>query len=103
MRFRLPALRRPTGRIAALPLVTFVVLTTFACSLDKLTQPQGTANKPTFTVAGDTTVALGGTTPMSLTSSAGGTLNASSAAILWASQSPDIATVDPVTGVVTGV
>lgn len=102
MRFRQRDPRRFPARLAALPFVALTVLTTFACSLDKLLPPEGTPAQVTLAVAGDTTVAMGGTTKMTVATTTG-TLDAAAANLVWTSDAPTIATVDPASGIVTGV
>ncbi|MEO5568435.1 MAG: Ig-like domain-containing protein, partial [Gemmatimonadaceae bacterium] len=101
MRFRQRVPRRLTVRTATLPFVALTVFTTFACSLDKLTQPQGPGTEFNFAVAGDTTVSIGSSATMSITTPTG-PLAASTAVVTWSSDQPAIAAVDATTGVVTG-
>lgn len=103
MRVRQHFPRRLTSRAAALPLLAFAALTTFACNLDKLTQPPLSLQEQIqAAVTGDTTVSMGATTqPLSI-NVAKGTLD-NSAVVIYSSDKPAIATVNPTTGVVTGV
>jgi hypothetical protein len=99
-RFRHALLRRPTRRTAALPFVVLAVLATFACSLDKLTNPEGATQNLTATVLGDTALNIGATTAMTISTSAGAI--GSGVAVTWSSSAATVATVDE-DGKVTGV
>ena len=102
MRVRQHSPRRLVSRAAVLPLVAFAALTTFACNLDKLTQPVVAVQvQLKAAVTGDTTVAMGATLPLSITTAKGALDN--TAAVAWTSDKPTIATVNATTGLVTGV
>src|SRR4051812_16610046 len=94
--------RRLTSRAAALSFLAFAALTTFACNLDKLTQPPLTPGEQVqASVTGDTTVSMGATLPLAISTAKGSLDN--SAVVIYTSDKPAIATVNPTTGVVTGV
>jgi len=102
MRVRQHFSRRLTSRAVVLPLVAFAALTTFACNLDKLTKPATSIqNQLNASVTGDTTVSMGATLQLSITTATGDLGDA--AAVVYASSNPAVATVDPSSGVVTGV
>jgi Bacterial Ig-like domain (group 2) len=102
MRVRQLFPRRPTSRAVVLPLIALAALTTFACNLDKLTKPATGAQTPlNASVSGDTTVSMGATLPLSITTATGAL--SSAVAVVYSSDNPLIATVNAATGVVTGV
>jgi len=105
MLVRLPAPRRLVSRALVSTLVAAAALTAFACDLAKLNEPKLTpaelATKLAAAVGKDSIVSMGGTLTLSVTTTEGALPAA--ATVAWLSDKPTVATVNPTTGVVTGV
>ena len=96
MRSNRSTLRRSASALAMIA-STLVFAT---CDLDKITatkQPGGSPTGPTFAISGGSDVILAGTTPLGITPQFEHLVQR------WSSSAPTIASVDSVTGMVTGL